>query len=210
MSKRWLALGREISALRTQFLPDPFHPLGVYSNSTRVQAHTRAFLVLSHAELESYLEEWAKEIARASESVWTRSSRIAPPLAFLLSSLAQRFSVPTTLSGLGAQDTPERLAEVVTRLFQTYYKKIKDNNGVKEKNVLALFGPLGVASAAFNATLLPNLDALGAIRGTHVHYSAKAVMSMLDPETEHKRIIDILTDLVVLDDWLLDYKRKIR
>jgi len=69
-SKRWKDLRQEIAALRKQFLPDPFHPLGQYADAARVQAHTRAFLVLSHAEIESYLEGWAKEIARAAERVW--------------------------------------------------------------------------------------------------------------------------------------------
>jgi hypothetical protein len=59
-SRQLKNLEREISVLRDQFLPDVFDPLGVYPNPTRVQAHTRAFLVLSHAEIEAYLEDWAK------------------------------------------------------------------------------------------------------------------------------------------------------
>jgi len=209
-SKRWKDLEREIGALRKHFLPDPFNPLGSYANSTRVQAHTRAFLVLSHAEIECYLEEWAKEIARASEVVWNSSRKVTAPLAFLLSTLAERLEVPTTILGPKGKDSPQRLVEASVKLFQKYYKQIKDNNGVREKNVLALFAPLGVSATALSSTLLLNLDSFGALRGTHAHHSAKAVPSVLDPETEYKRVIGLIDELIALDKWLVDCKRCIR
>ena len=69
-SRRWKALSRQLEELRRQFLPTAFDPLGNYPKPLRVQAQTRAFLVLSHAELESFLEEWAKDIAQAAEGLW--------------------------------------------------------------------------------------------------------------------------------------------
>src|SRR5262245_50820390 len=131
-SKRWKDLERETNRLRKQFLPEPFEPLGVYPDSARVQAHTRAFLVLSHAEIESYLEGWAKEIARAAENAWTASSRVTKPLAYLLATLAERIEVPITVVGPKAKDSPQKLADASVKLFQKYYKVIKDNNGLKE------------------------------------------------------------------------------
>lgn len=209
-SRRWASLARDIDTLRRQFLPDPFDPLGQYPDADRVQAYARAFLVLSHAEIESFLEDWAKEIARASELVWKTSGRVTLPLAFLLSTHAERLAVPRTLSGPNASDSPTRLAVAVTKLFQSYYKLLKDNNGVKEKNLLALFGPLGMPASATGATLLPDLDAFGASRGAHAHQSARAVQTQLDPETEYKRVMNLLADLIDLDHWLVDYKRRIR
>ena len=210
MSKGWSLLQRELDRLRRHFLPAPFNALGVYPDSARTQAHTRAFLLLSHAEIESYLETWAREVARAAEAIWTSKQRITPPLAFLLSWGDERLLLPDSLSGPGSKDSQQRLAELVTRLFPVYYKRIKENNGVKEKNVLGLFGPLGVPVGAFSATLLPNLDALGAIRGLHAHHSGKAVRSVLDPETEYQRVSTLLSDLTGFDRWLLDYRRRIR
>jgi len=209
-SKRWKDLRREIATLRRHFLPDPFEPLGVYAKSNRVQSHTRAFLVLSHAEIESYLEEWAREIARACEAVWTSSGKVTKPLAFLLATLSERIEVPITLVGPRGQDSPQRLVNASVRLFQKFYKQIKDNNGIRERNVLGLFAPLGVPATALGSTLLPNLDNLGALRGTHAHQSAKAVQTVLDPETEYKRVISLIGELVVLDEWLVKYRHRIR
>ena len=209
-SKRWHELQRETNRLREHFLPEAFEPLGVYPNAARVQARTRAFLVLSHAEIEGYLEGWAKELARAAETAWTGSGKITRPLTFLFAILADRVAVPETLVGPTAKDSPQKLAEASVKLFQRYYKVIKDNNGIKEKNFLALFAPLGIPASALGLTLLPGLDSFGALRGSHAHASASAVASVPDPETEYKRVVDLVNDLGPFDDWLRSYKAKIR
>src|SRR5688572_7095992 len=123
MSRRLAALKRDIELLRKQFLPQTFNNLGVYPDSDRVQAHARAFLVLSHAEVESYIEEWAKEIARASEEIWKKSRRIALPVAFLLNWTDKRLRVAETLGA--AVLGPQRLDDVLKRVFQDYYDTVK-------------------------------------------------------------------------------------
>jgi hypothetical protein len=202
-STRWKGLKREVETLRKQFLPSRFDPLGAYANATLVQAHTRAFLVLSHAEVESYFEEWAKEIARASEVVWDSSGKVTKPLAFLLSSLGERIDPR-------GKDSPQKLTDASKKLFQKYYKQVRDNNGLREANVLGLFAPLGIPAAALGSTVLLNLESFGSIRGAHAHQSAKAVRSVLDPETEFKRVRDLVDDLADLDQWLVNYKRQVR
>jgi hypothetical protein len=209
-SKRWRDLKRGIGLLRKHFLPDPFDPLGTYPQPDRIQAQTRGYLVLCHAEIESYLEDWAKEIARATEIVWSSSRTVTEPLAFLLATNSERLDVPNSLAGANTKDSPQRLAEATVKLFQKFYKQVNDNNGIKERNVLALFCPLGIPATALGTTLLPNLDSLGRIRGTYAHRSAKAVPNVLDPQTEYNKITALIGDLVVLDDWLVKYRRRIR
>jgi len=208
MARRLSELRRDVEALRRQFLPNPFDPLGVYPNLTYMQTQTRAFLVLSHAELETYFEDWARDLTRASERLWRNSRRVAPPLAFLLAWSAERLRIPQKLTGRSIGDP--HLEQLTTKLFQAFYTRVNENNGVKEANVLSLFGPLGIDHAAFTAALLPNLDELGAIRGTHAHGARKAVASVLDPETEYQRIQTILKDLELLEAWLVAYRRRIR
>jgi hypothetical protein len=88
--------------------------------------------------------------------------------------------------------------------------RIKDNNGLKEFNILALFGPLGIPSTVLGGTLIPNLNSLGATRGLYAHNSAKAVVSVPDPEDEFNRVTTILADLAALDSWFLLCRRLIR
>jgi len=210
MARKLSALRRDVELLRVQFLPDKFDSLGVYPDPRTTQARTRAFLVLSHAELESYFEDWAKELTRASEKVWEKTRRITLPLAFLLSWNNERLAVPEKLGSSGSAVGTQRLEQITMQLFLTFYTCIKRNNGLKEKNILALFSPLGVPASAFTAAIMPNLDELGAIRGTHAHGAQKAVLSVLDPETEYERINTILKDLEIFEAALIDYRRVIR
>ena len=166
--------------------------------------------MLSHAEIESYLEDWAKEIARAAEIAWSKSSKVTTALAFLLAANSERILVPDTYSGPKAKDSPQRFKDTLVKVFREYYEQIKDNHGIKEKNVLKLFVPLGIPGAALGSTLLPNLDNLGERRGVHAHHSAKAVASVLDPETEHKNVTTVVNELLVLDGWLATHKRSTR
>jgi hypothetical protein len=209
-SRRWKSLKREIQLLRAHFLPEAFHPLGTYSHSPKVQAHTRAFLVLSHAEIETYLEDWAKEIARSAEDAWTLKHRVSEPLAFLLATLSERLSIPATLLTASTKDIPARLSEALTKLFAGYYSRIKSNHGIKEANFWSLFGPLGMPMTALGPTLLLNLEALGSLRGDHAHHSARAIQNVLDPETEYKRVNDILAELLPFDTWLSNYKCRLQ
>lgn len=210
MSKRLSLLTTEVRRLRKLFLPDPFDPLGDYPDTKRVQSFTRAFLVLTHAEFETYFEAWAKDLAQASEAVWNSAARVSGPLAFLLSWHQERLIPPPTLAAATTSDSVQRLETIVKNLYAKFYTRIKENHGIKEANVLALFGPLGVAASAFTPTLLPNLDTLGSKRGLHAHQSAKVVVSVLDPETEYSSIEQVLLDLSVFDQWLTAYRRRVR
>jgi hypothetical protein len=209
-SKHWNDLHRQVADLRRQFLPPVFNSLGSYPDGPRVHAHTRAFLVFSHAEIESYLESLAKEIARTTEEAWKKSQKITEPLAFLIATRAERIAIPPKLLKQGTNDTPQQLRNILSKLFPEYYKQIKDNSGIREYNVLMLFGPLGLPAAALGSTLLPSLDSLGALRGDYAHQSAKAVVNVLDPETEYKRVTDLVRELNSVDQWFLSYKRRIR
>jgi hypothetical protein len=210
MAQRWAGLKREIEKLRRELLPNPFDPTGSYPKPARVQLCTRAFLVLSHAEIETFLEDWAKHLAKACETIWQSSKRVSKPLAFLVSSVGEKVRGSTSISSANAQDSHQRFAEMITKLFIEFYTSIKDNHGVKELNVLRLFDPLGVPAAAYGATLLPNLESLGMIRGVHAHNSARSVPSVLDPESEYERINTDLKDLEAFDQWLVGYGRAIR
>jgi hypothetical protein len=90
------------------------------------------------------------------------------------------------------------------------YKRIKDNNGVKERNVLRLLDPIGVPGSAFGSTLLPSLTSFGTARGEHAHYSRRAVRTALDPLDEYNRVKNIVNDLHPLEQWLLKYQNSIR
>lgn len=203
-SIRFRNLERETKRLRRELLPNPFDPLGLYP--PRVQTQTRAFLLLAHAAVESHLEEEAKRIARKAEDTWLRKKRITRPLAFLLASSMKPFGIPAS----GGKRTPEKLIENSARdAFQWYFRSLKENHGLKESNMMALFGPIGVEAAMFGPMLLPTLDSFGEDRGVHAHAGA-TVVHHLDPQTEHDRVVQLLQELEAFDRALRQYEKSVR
>lgn len=219
-SKRWAGLKQQVVLLRKQFLPVNFNHLGRYPRARQVRAHTRAFVVLSHAEIEAYLEDWAVEIADAADAVWKSKAKVTTPLAYLLATfpdlapgvggIPEPRRIPETIVDDTGKDPPQRFADTVNRVLKRFQKQIASNNGIKEKNVSSLFAPLGIPAAALGSTLLPNLNSLGKFRGSHAHSSAKTIASPLDAQHEFTKVEAVVNELRPFDDWLVIYKRGIR
>jgi hypothetical protein len=202
------ALMAEVARLRESFLPKPFDPLGRYRQAPLVHARTRAFVVLFHAEIESFLEEWAKGIARASETAWDRRAKVTTPSAFLLAIDSDPQSVTGAFAGVAKADLSKRFGENLKAAFQRFYRLVKENNGIKETNVLSMFCRLGISPLLFDAKLLADLSSLGVTRGEHAHHSARAVRNVLDPETEYNKAIELAKDLATVDDLLRKYRNQ--
>ncbi|RYD84466.1 MAG: hypothetical protein EOP84_05415 [Verrucomicrobiaceae bacterium] len=201
-SQEFRELEREARRFRKELLPKAFDPLGIYPRS--VQTHTRAFLILSHAAVETYLEGRAKRIARRAEEVWKKDGKITRPMAFLVGYYDGGIESPIN------RKCPDfQMTELAKDVFLKYYKIIKDNHGVKTDSVYAIFSRLGVNHVSFGTVLLPELDSFGTDRGGHAHHSAKAV-EVLDPEIEWKRVERILTELEAFDSVILKYLSGIR
>jgi len=209
-SRRWQSLDNEIESLRKFLLPTKFDSLGQYPRPRLTQARTRAFLVLSHAELESFFEQWAKEIARKSEEIWKNNRRMTQPLAALMAT-TENHVVVNDKQTLAPQDMiTAQVDKFVQQRYKAYYKIINDNHGIKEINLMRLLTPLGIPGSVFGSTLLPSLNSFGSSRGLHGHNSVRSIQSVLDPETEYNSAKSLATDLKALDNWLVQYRKKLR
>jgi hypothetical protein len=209
-SRRWQSLDNEIESLRKFLLPTKFDSLGQYARPRLTQARTRAFLVLSHAELESFFEQWAKEIARKSEEIWENNRRMTQPLAALMAT-TENHVVVNDKQTLDPQDMiTAQVDRFVQQRYEAYYKIIKDNHGIKEINLMRLLTPLGIPGSVFGSTLLLSLNSFGSSRGLHGHNSVRSIQSVLDPEIEYDRAKSLATDLKALDNWLVQYRKKLR
>src|SRR5258708_2913799 len=130
-SRKWTALKKQVERYRDHLLPETFSPTGTYRSYDKIQICTRAFILLCHAEIECYLEEWAKEIARVSEDLWMRTGRVSLPMAFLIGSKGERLRPAVTMGNLGKKDSPLLFKEFVEDCFREYYTLLTGNNGVK-------------------------------------------------------------------------------
>lgn len=203
VSTRFRALQRRLSELRKYMLPSTFSPTGIYSS--RQQDRARGYRVLAHAEIESYLEDMARESVTDAIRCWKSSGR---PSMILLSFLAAYHS-GWDLEDERTNDEIIRLARRRTRVKDTvneaidiaqkqFVTVIQNNHGIKETNFKRLVLPLGVDVDALDSTWITNLDNFGSSRGETAH-KAKMASGEINPEDEYETVKQLLVGLKELD-----------
>jgi hypothetical protein len=192
-------------------LPAKFSPTGDYSD--RQLDRTRGYRLLVHAEIESYLEDVAREAVMQAIQDWKKNKK---PSTILLSFLAAYHS------GWNSNDEREneeivRLAKNRSRVKESvneaidiaqkqYITIVRDNHGVKEKNFKRLIIPLGIEIDELDGTWLTNLDNFGASRGETAHKTKRAT-GQINPEDELTTVKKLLDGLKELDEKILQSKK---
>lgn len=181
-------------------LPRTFSPTGEYRNLEAVHLRTGSFRVLCHAEIESYLEDVALELYVEAWSLWTNHSYPSHTLTCLIgfsgvqtASPAESLAAP---SGTAYTDIRIPL-EKANNLWRSLHR---NNNGIKEANVLRLFLPIGIRTAVLDQTLLNDLTSFGTSRGEIAHSSPTSTTHFLDPKSELDTVVALVSDLRSLDE----------
>jgi hypothetical protein len=190
-SDRFVQMEGRLSDLRTHFLPTTFSLIGQYSARDLDQA--RGFVVLAHAEVESYFEDRAREKLDEAEKEWKSKRRCTPLMTRLLNYHCARSAKGDGWSPSLPTD------ESVGRAVNFYSSELSQNHGIKEKNILSMLLPIGIEHDAINATLLGTLDSFGGTRGRVAHLSIKAHQA-IDPKTVSDVVGNVMPDLERLDE----------
>lgn len=209
-SCRFVLLKASIEALRSYLLPEKFEDNGIYADEHRVSTLTLAFRVQSHAEMESYFEDRVEEIATSAWRLWETNCRMSrPALCLMAFCKRERQAPPDTLAPpqpTQAKDWNERLlVEERLRIAVTSFTKYvrNENNGIREKNLMALLLPIGLNPASIDPLLLADIDAFGRKRGEAAHSStATKVQEGIDPRAEYEAVMSIVDGMNSLDQCL--------
>lgn len=189
-SKRFRLLKKELNQLKKYFLPRQFNPLGLYSE--RQLTHATAYRVLSHAEIEAYLEDRVKEVANNAIQVWSKKGKIYHTLLCLLAfSGLELDSPPDSLTP--SQPSNQRkledklqLKKKIGKAYSVFTASVNENHGLKEINILALLLPVGIDSNDLDPDWLNLMNDFGEKRGLVAHTSASSYKTTqpLDPKQE--------------------------
>ena len=193
-------LRERFEKLRNAFLPAEFSPTGEYADI--VYEHTRAYKVLTHAELEYYFEEVAKAIAQKALREWRSSNQVSKPLLALVAYYPGAFEpLPELSTGNHVRmDLEQRISDSCTEYFR-YVRS--ENHGIKERNLIHLFLPIGIKIDELPHDLLISANNYGVMRGAIAH-STRA-QQMLQPEEVKRAADEILDNVALLDDLLEPY-----
>jgi RiboL-PSP-HEPN len=187
--KRLQRLLTRIDKLEAHFLPATFSLTGRYN--PQQHDYTKSFLLLVHAELESYFEDRARKLVANAQAQYRRSGMCTPVLSRLL---VYHNAAKDELGPVSAQS--------VSKAVNYYLDHLDKNHGIKEKNLLTIFLPLGISHAALDAQLVAACNQLSQKRGQFAHASFKT-HQQVDPKSERENIrLNILPELKNLEKRL--------
>lgn len=194
-SKRYQNLVARLGELRKNllsFLPDP--PASKLTYSDQELDLTRAYVVLAHAEIESFCEEIASTKANAAQSKYQKSNSVSPCLRRLI-------AYHIAKKGKCRDNVSNPKTEVVTATLASFTETVKKNHGLKRANLEKLFYPLGAKEVYLDPTWMVQMDAFGSQRGGWAHTSVKTQQPP-DPLSELKSVLLLLPGLKKLDEDL--------
>jgi hypothetical protein len=184
-SKRYIQLARRISKIETSYLPS-VNQSGNYTS--KEQDDLRAYLLLIHAEIESFFEEVSEEKVKLAFKKW----KISRTKSNVLLSRAS-FSTNTW--------SENELEDRINKSLTLYIQKLKKNHGIKEKNILDILLPVGIELNNIDSTWLNTMTSFGQNRGEVAHSTAR-VQNPLDPLTLKNTVTLILNEIKLIDETI--------
>jgi hypothetical protein len=206
-TQRFNILKARLRELRKRMLPSIFSPTGNYSD--RQKDHARGYRLLAHAEIESYVEDAAREVIFKALRDWTLTQKPSKTIVAFMSCYHSSWRPDDT----NAQDEVLRLArnrkciadnakEILDAASNQYIEQLKNNHGIRTKNLQRILVPAGIDLTTLDQTWLTNIDTFGELRGRVAHNSAARVTESIDPKTEYDRVKGLLEGLKNLDEML--------
>ena len=163
------------------FLPVRKSPIGAYSDKAYEKAS--AYTLLVHAEIEYYFEEVALSIAKAAIQNWDVNHVASRTLVAMVAYNEKQFQ-PVPEYTNDKNKINEDLEFRIKDSYKAYNEYVRArNHGIKEKNVLAIFLPLGLTINDFDNNVLIALNNLGSSRGNIAH-STKAKQQISPPDAK--------------------------
>ena len=209
-SKRFHSLSSRLKELRKHLLPKNFSATGSYSR--RQHDLAKSYRLLTHAEIESFLEEISRLKMTSKIVEWMRNKKPSNSIVYLLTFYHAGGSekegedlVNFLLSERTEVKIQESAEAAVTAALKQYMGKIISNNGVKQADLKKMVLPLGIKSEDLDPSWLLLLDSFGSSRGDVAH-NAGTFTREINPEDEYNLINDLLVGLKKLDEMIFKMK----
>lgn len=193
-TKQYEHLEGRFKILRSVFLPEKFSPTGDYGDE--IFEKVRAYKALTHAELEYYFEQIGITVAKKAYADWDSNGAVSKALIALTVYYSGQYApIPTQKTG---NNSDINLDVRINKAFTEYCRNVNaENNGIKEKNLLKLFLPIGIEIDSIPDDLIIASNNYGVIRGEIVHTTR--TKQNLTPEDALSAAEDILNHVKVFD-----------
>ncbi len=186
MTPLFVSLEREIDRLAAVYLPVSDQVLP----TPEEQERARAFVLLSHAEIEWYIEHAAEAYSASLRDAAARGYFNFSSLALIAFS-EEKFTFGDSLGG-------KRDGRTIGTIFGKLHANLKiiidSNNGINEKSLAKFLGPLGI-SGRIDSNWMNDLGGYASMRGRFAHMSgpdSAQVIATINPVD-----VKILCDRIV-------------
>jgi RiboL-PSP-HEPN len=203
-SQRYREMTSELTRLRHSLLPKKVSPTGVYSS--KQPDRTRAYKVLSHAEIESYIEDIVLSKVNSAYDMWVSQSKPSQIMTCLVAVSNANWEDEETqeldlkpLEPIKFKPNSQSLDLLMDKVINQYRKIVKDNHGIKDKNIKRLVMPLGISITELDQVWLSSMTTFGSIRGLYVHSSRIGIRNIPDPFSEKSTVDSLLPGLLQLE-----------
>lgn len=163
----------------------------------------RGYILLIHAEIESFVETRVIDEMRARHDDWVSTGKANNVVMGMLAFSDGAWpSVIGSLDAPGSVDRKWEARDVEARLkicLTQCHRQSKENHGIKAKDTLALLLRLGFRASEIEKDLISEMDSFGTYRGEFAHNAVQRVTRVPDPVVTRKRVESILEKLQILD-----------
>ena len=190
-------LQKRLSYLRNSMLHKKFDALGNYDDQTILL--TEAYILLVHAEIESYIETVCHDLIKHVAKQWADESKTSPTLFCLLASYHHSW-----VEQEGEPKKAKDIKEAIQLATSQYSHIIKSNHGIKRNDLKKIIIPTGVDYANLDDSWINNMDAFGSDRGKIAHTSHKSrINSSVSPQDSLNKSNSLLEGIKKFDQEII-------
>ncbi len=208
-TKRFIVLLRRLTELEKHFLPQPF-PLVAKEQDND---NARAFQLLAHAEIESYIEDISKTKILSAIGKWKNSKQVGNVLLCFIACYHAGDLDDQTLEDFDKLKShpkvKKKVEEIIDLAATKYNKLLSSNHGIKLDNLKKLLLPIGVNFDDLDQTWLTDIDNFGKERGSCAHQNKRAYQPK-DPKTVHMLFTTTTTGIIAGLAFLDTYINKLK
>lgn len=167
------------------------------------QYRLRSYRLLSHAEIEHFIESKILSKVTTEKQKWQARGTITNCLSNLLA--YRTVDLPGISTRLVEVSTGNDISFRLGRVITAYESTVKRNNGIKETDIIPLLLAIGIDYTRLSQTLLNNMSSFGSNRGHTAHNSSK-VQQLIIPADEISTVQQIIQELRTIDELIDEIK----
>lgn len=211
-SEEFQRLANAISLLKAELLPadlerDDFAVTYSQQSSedlSHLSTKAKAFIALSHAEIEEYIENRSTSIENNAINAWKRERKVGISLLSLMIFFPKREDNETTgfSSNLPNDKLIKRLIEKlehykyldreIDNVNNLFRDKVDKNHGIQSIKLFSLLIPLGLKIDVFDELWIQEVESLANDRGQIVHKSRYSISQPINPRDKFEQVYKIL------------------